>query len=138
MTIAWIRNKLETFHKDSYLVEGRFRFNGSSAPTTFYGAAIQGVAHTTTGVWTITLKPEFRNWRGLISRVGGLELDASALTVWHWGPASAANGTLVVRTQTEGAGTLALANVAAGSNDGNWFHFACLLKYGVSPDGSGL
>jgi hypothetical protein len=138
MTIAWIKEPLQHFHKDTYLVDGRFRFNGSSAPTSVVGAAVQSVAHTATGVWTVTLKPQFRNWRGVLSRQVSLELDASALTVLHMGPAVAAAGTFVVRAQTEAAGTLALANVASGSNAGNWCHFSLLLKYGTSKDGSGV
>lgn len=137
MTVAWIREPVEHFHKGVHLIEGSFRFNGASNPTTVRGSAIDSVAHTSTGVWTITLKEEFRNWKGMW-RTGGLELDASGLSVWHWGAADESAGTLIVRVQTEATGTLALADVASGSNDGNWFHFVLAVKYSTAVDGSGF
>lgn len=138
MTIPWMTEKPATVHKGVVYLEGSFQFNGSSAPTNVVGAFIDSVAHTSTGVWTITLKEEFRSWQGILSRVGSLEFDSSSLSVFHWGPAAASAGTLVVRVQTESTDTLALADVAAGSNDGNWFHFLLALKYSTVPDGSGV
>jgi hypothetical protein len=43
----------------------------------------------------------------------------------------------VVRVQTESAGTLALADIAPGSNDGNWCNVELTVKYSKAIDGSG-
>jgi hypothetical protein len=134
MTIAWIKEPLLHFHKDAHLLSGRFRFNTASNPTSVVGSAIESVAHTATGVWTVTLKPEFRGWRGVLSAHCTLELDASANAVAHLGPMVASAGTIVVRSLTAGT----LANIAAGSNAGNWCHLSLLFKYGISRDGSGI
>ncbi len=75
---------------------------------------------------------------GNYARVVGLELDASALSFATMGAYNPTTGTIIVRVYTEGAGTLALADVAAGSNNGNWCHILLDNKFRKNADGSGL
>lgn len=131
-----IRNVLTAPHKDNVVLAGGFQFNGASAPTTTTGRWISSVAHTSTGVWTVTMGTEYWNWQKKIAMTATLELDASALSFVTLGAATASAGTLVVRAYTESASTLALADIAAGSNDGNWCHLALVLKYTTAVDGS--
>ena len=123
-------------HAGVLQVCGGFRFNTASDPTSFMGNTIASVVHTSTGVWTVTLVSALKNARGVISLgAPGLELDSSALTFLTWGKADFAAGTYIVRAYTESAGSLALADIAAGSNRGNWCHFRMNLKYGTERQG---
>ena len=127
----------ETLNQGALELNGRFRFNGASDPTSFVGGWISSVAHTGTGIWTITMKAPFIKNIGVFSRHVSLELDASANSTVSFGPISLSAGTIVVRVYTD-AGTSALADIAAGSNAGNWCHLTLILKKSKQRDGSGL
>jgi hypothetical protein len=139
--LSWITEGLESPGKGLVVLPLRFRFNAALAPTDFTGAAhlIESVAHTAAGIWTVTLKPAFRGWRGLVAAAVSLELDAAAvLAVASLGPMLATPGTIVVRSFTEAAGTLAAADLPAGANNGNWCHVLLVLKFSTAVDGSGI
>lgn len=126
-------------HAGALQVCGAFRFDTATAPSKFTGNTIKSVAHTSTGVWTVTLVDALKNARGVLSLGSpGLELDSSALTFLTWGKADFAAGTYIVRAYTESAGSLALADIAAGSNRGNWCHFRMNLKYGTERQGDNI
>jgi hypothetical protein len=131
------RGSIKTSHGDEVCLMGRFRFNGSSAPTSLVGNWISSVAHTGTGIWTVTMKPSFRKLYGAYARQVTLEADAAAtiaaaaLTI---GAYDTAAGTFIVRNHTSGS----LADIAAGSNLGNWCHMTLWLKASHKRDGSGL
>ena len=135
MSAGITRNRNEeTLHTGVVVVKGRFRFNTASDPTSIIGRGISSVAHSATGVWTVTLDSEFQNAVGLESVVATLELDAAANTHLQTGAFTASAGTLVVRAHTGGS----LADIAAGSNNGNWCHLVIALKMSGAEDGSGL
>lgn len=136
--LSTIRRYDQQTHIGVVRLHGRFRFNGASAPTSVIGNWVSSVAHTATGVWTVTLAQRFRKWRGPLSAHVSLELDAAALTFLQLGALDEAAGTVIVRAFTESAGTLAAADIAAGSNDGNWCHLTLVLKYSTTGDGSGI
>lgn len=142
MTLSILRCTDEQLHLGTVRVEGSFRFDTTTDPsdTAGYvlGRGISNVAHTSTGVWTVTLDDELLNSQGLICAQVTLELDASALTNLELGAFDAAAGTQIVRAYTEAAGTTALADIAAGSNRGNWCHLTWVLKFSTAQDGSGL
>jgi hypothetical protein len=128
----------QTPHGSEVELTGRFRFNGSSDPTSKIGNWISSVAHTSTGVWTVTMKDPYKKLYGAYARNVSLEMDASALNVINMGAYDEALGTFIIRVYTESAGTLALADIAAGSNDGNWCHMRLSIKASNRPDNSGL
>lgn len=132
------KGSTQTPHGNEVELMGRFRFNGASAPTSKIGNWIASIAHTATGVWTVTMKDPYKKVYGAYSRQVSLEMDASALNVISMGAYDATLGTFIVRVYTEAAGTLALADVAAGSNAGNWCHMRLSLKASNIPDNSGL
>ena len=138
MTLSIMHEPDTQLHKGTVRVTGRFRFNGSSAPTSVIGRGISSVAHTSTGVWTVTLDSELQNAVGLVKFQATLELDASAVTFVTQGAVSLSAGTFIVRAYTESTGAFALADVAAGSNNGNWCHLDIELKFSGAEDGSGL
>lgn len=139
MVMSKVRVHPYSTHKGEFVAHFRFRFNGASAPTSVIGDGIASVAHTGTGIWTVTLDPEFFPTNGTFANQATLEMDADAsLSVIQLGKFDKTAGTLVVRVFTETAGTLAAADIAAGSNNGNWAHITMALKVGSAPDGGGL
>lgn len=139
MSLSTILTQERTTLKGTCRIKGSFQFNTGSAPVNITGRDILSVAHTATGVWTITFRPHVNHARGVISLgAPGLELDASALTFLTFGAFSTANNTLIVRAYTEATGTLALADIAPGSNRGNWCHIDLTLKYGTEKQGDGI
>ena len=137
--LATIRRNDQQTHIGVVRLHGRFRFNGSSAPTSLIGNWLSSVAHTATGIWTVTLHNRFAKWRGVVAAHATLEVDANAdLSFVQLGALTASAGTVIVRAFTEGAGTLAAADIAAGSNNGNWCHLTLALKYSSTGDGSGI
>lgn len=116
------------------MLVGRFRFNGASAPTTIKANWITSIAHTSTGIWTITVSTAYRTWVANACRQVSLELDTGNDTQLHFGPYDVSAGTLVVRATTGGA----YDSVAAGSNAGNWCQLLLFNKEAPIVDGSGL
>jgi len=106
-----------------------FATNAASDPTTFYGRAIESVAHTSTGVWTVTLKSEYR--RDMIG-YGGLcvQLASSADVTPHFGAYDKSAGTLVIRNLTGGS----LADIAADAD--NKIFFELIMRYGSVAEGA--
>lgn len=137
LDIKRIRQR-EHLHHGIIDVEGSFQFNGSSNPTNVIGRGLSSVAHTSTGVWTVTLDSELQNAEGLVAMGVSLEADASMLSNLELGAFSASAGTVIVRAYTEASDTTALADIAAGSNRGNWCHLRLVLKFSDIEDGSGL
>jgi hypothetical protein len=137
MSLSMILNNLRTPVKTGVLLAGSFRFNGASAPTTVIGD-VASVVRNGAGIWTVTFKTELKS-RGVVCALASLELDAAAdLSFIQTGPFTAASGTMQVRVFTEGGGTIAAADIAAGSNRGNWCHIIGLQKFGTAPDYSGI
>lgn len=132
------KGSVQTAHPNEVHLVGKFRFNGASNPTNVRGNWISSVARTNTGIWTVTMKSAYQKLYGAYSRHVSLELDASALSMLTMGDYSTTAGTFIVRGYTEAAGTLALADIAAGSNNGNWCHMMLVLKASNVPDNSGL
>lgn len=137
MSLELIRNLLHTTHKGCMLISGSFRFDTASNPSTVLGD-VSSVTHDATGIWTVTFKTALKS-RGIVAMVASLEMDANAaLSFVQLGAASASAGTQIVRAFTEGGGTIAAADIAAGANRGNWCHLIGLAKYTTAPDGSGI
>lgn len=134
MTLSLLTTEDKQLHTGIYRVEGKFRFNTASDPTSIIGRGISSVSHDSTGVWTVTLDSELQNAQGVVHMQATLELDAAADSHVQVGAFTEAAGTLVVRVHTGGS----LADVAAGSNDGNWCHLSIALKFSEAEDGSGL
>ena len=66
MTLSLLTTEDKQLHLGVYRVEGSFQFNGSSDPTTVIGRGIASVAHTSTGVWTVTLDSELQKAQVLV------------------------------------------------------------------------
>jgi len=130
------RETVETPHKGEIVLTGIFWTNGSSAPTALVGSWISSVAHTATGVWTITMAEKFRGWVGLLGCDVSLSMNALGLSIVQFGAIDLDAGTVIIRAATESGGTLAAADIAANAN--NFISVTLRLKYNKSPDGSGL
>ena len=114
---------------------GSFRPNAASAPTVVKGIAAS-VAHTATGVWTVTLPA----WmKGTAFSVVGLFVAArfSALSGWvvEGGAIDLSAGTIIIRAGTWAGTTIAATDIA--SDAANWIDFRLVLKATKLPDGSG-
>ena len=130
------REIIQGCHKGEIRLSGSFRPNGSSAPTVWYGNWISSIAHTDTGVWTITMKEKFRGWQGAFAMLVSARFATLSLSIVQFGAVDLDAGTIVIDVATEGAGTLAAADIA--SNAANWIDIELVLKYDKSQDGSGL
>lgn len=130
------RNDVKTPHKGEIVLSGYFFPNGSSAPATVKGSWISSVAHTATGVWTITMKEKFRGWVGILGAQLSLQMNALGLSIIQFGAMDMDNGTIIIRAATESGGTLAAADIAAHAN--NIIFVTLHLKYSNAEDGSGL
>lgn len=139
MSLAFDHRQPKVSHIGEVHLEGSFQFDGSTDPSVIRANWIESISHDATGVWTITMKEQFRGWQGLLSGQVTLQIDANGdLSFAQLGGFNASNGTLVVRVFTEGSGTLAAADVAAGSGPGNWCHVSLKLKESTAVDGSGF
>lgn len=123
-------------HKGEIILTGIFWTNAGSAPTTIVGNWISSVAHTATGVWTITMKEKYRGWIGLLGAQVSLSMNALGLSIIQFGAMDLDAGTIIIRAATESGGTLAAADIAANAN--NFISVTLHLKYDKSQDGSGL
>jgi len=135
---ALTRQTAETTHKGEIRLSGSFIPNtaGTPAAAGIRGNWIASVAHTNTGIWTITIKAGYRGLRGLISAHCSLQLASAALSFVQLGAIDLAAGTVVVCNFTEGAGTLALADIAANANNRICVELVC--KWLPVKDGSGI
>jgi len=133
--MSFQRQTLETPHKSNILLSGAFAPNGSSATdaANIRGNWISSVAHTATGIYTVTMRTDFINLK-LVSVLASLRMDTAALSVARPGAIDMAAGTIVIYTFTEGGGTLALADIAADS--GSWVDIALTVQYSPVTDGS--
>lgn len=127
------RKTQESSQPGCVLLHGGFAFNGAAAPTGIFGNWILSIVHTGTGIWTITLKPDFRGLQ-LIARLVALSLAASADANIHMGPYDRVAGTLVVRVLTAGS----LADVAAGTDNYCFLELVVASDAGLVADGGGL
>lgn len=118
-------------HKFETLLHGSFQFNGASAPTNIVGNWIDSVAHTSTGVWTLTMKEGFWNWATLLDRHVSLELDASAGYTLSFGAIDKTAGTIIVRALDSSGIQAASKNVGfadlTDSDGAQTFAFAAAL-----------
>ena len=135
--MGFSRHKIQTPHVNNILHAGCWRPNGSSATAAanIHANWILSVAHTDTGVYTVTLKTDFRyqklvhvsanlrmgTWDDSIAQVGAVDLDA---------------GTIVVNTAKEAAGALALTDIASDAS--NWVDMLLVTQYGPVVDGSNV
>jgi hypothetical protein len=125
----FMRQTLETSNKAEVRVNGGFSPNGSSDPTAFFGRCISSVAHTSTGVWTVTLKNEFKGM-SLYGKYLSVQLAASADVAAHFGAYDRDAGTLVIRNLTGGS----LADIAAATD--NYIFFELVARYDDVKDGT--
>ncbi len=101
----------------------------AASPTVFYGAGARmftSIAHTSTGIWTITIKAKFRldvlAFSGLsIKRVSAADDNL------QFGPYSKTNGTIVVRVHTGGS----LADIGTDQ-----IFFDLCMRYGSVAEGA--
>lgn len=136
MSYGILRDTIQGPHKGEIILAGSFRPNAASAPTVYRGNWISSIAHTATGVWTITMKEKFRGWQGIVACAVSLRMNALALTILQFGAIDLDAGTIIIRGATESGGTLAAADIASNAN--NWIDVVLHLKYDKSQDGSGL
>lgn len=135
-TYGFQRQTLESSHKGELRFAGSFRPNGSSTPTIWYGNWISSIAHTATGVWTITMKEKYRGLQGILAAIVSARFNALSLTVIQLGAIDLDAGTIIIRAATESGGTLAAADIASNAN--NWIDLDISLQYTKTPDGSGI
>lgn len=98
-----------------------FATNGASAPTTLFGEEISSVAHTATGVWTVT----FKTLAAVTIKHASCHLQLTTATgvFAQCGAYSAAGGvnpTLVINAGTTASGSWALTDVAAATGSNVW------------------
>lgn len=130
------RNDVKSPHKGEIVLTGIFWTNAGSAPTSVVGSWISSVAHTATGVWTITMKEKYRGWIGLLGCDVSLSMNALGLSIVQFGAMDLDAGTIIIRAATESGGTLAAADIAANAN--NFISVTLRLKYSGAEDASGL
>lgn len=135
---AITRQTAETTHKGELKLSGSFIPNSASTPASsgIRGNWISSVAHTSTGVWTITMKAGYRGLRGILGALCSLQLNASALSFVQLGAIDLNAGTIVVRAYTESAGSFALADIASDANNRISVELTC--KWLPVADGSGV
>jgi len=119
-------------HKGEIILSGHFYPDTAANPSTVRGSWISSVAHTATGVWTITMKEKFRGWIGVLGAHVSLQLNAYADSNIQFGAMDLDNGTIIVRAGTAGVA----ADIAANAN--NIVFVTLHLKYSGAEDGSGL
>ncbi len=138
MAFDFDRQTKETTHKSIVELEGHFRPNTSSACTSAQIVAnwILSVAHTATGVYTVTMKTSYRNLQGVLAATGSLRIAGTALSWGRLGAIDLAAGTIVCYTFTEASDTTALADITAAS--GSCFDIRLALQYAPIVDGSGI
>jgi hypothetical protein len=138
MTYEFQRQTLETTHKSIVEFSGGFLPNGSSACSASHIRAnwILSVAHTATGVYTVTMKSEYRNLQGVLSAVGSLRIAGTALSWGRIGAIDLSAGTIVCYTFTEASDTTALADITQDA--GSSFDIILQLQYAPIVDGSGI
>lgn len=132
------RQTVETTHKSIVTLEGSFIPNGSGTPAAsgIIGNWIDSVAHTSTGVWTVTIKEGFRGFQGITSKHLTLQFDTASPSLVQYGAIDLDAGTIVIRVYTESTGTLALADIAADPD--NRIDILIHAKSSPIPDGSGI
>ena len=123
-------------HKGVIELDGIFWPDTASNPSDIIGNWIDSVAHSATGVWTITMKEKYRGHIGLLGCQVSLSMNALGLSIIQFGAIDLAAGTIIIRAATESGGTLAAADIAANAN--NFIAVKLVLKFEKSQDGSGL
>ena len=131
MALSWIMSRLRSPTKDPVILSGRFEFNGASAITAaqITAAWIDTIVHTATGVWTVTVLPQFRA-QAMLAMQATLELAAAGDSQVNVRAYNVALGTFIIDVQTA-ASPADLATT-------NFCSLALHGKYSVSPDGSGV
>lgn len=132
MSHAIQRNDVKSPHKGEIVLTGIFWTNADSNPASVIGSWISSVAHTDTGVWTITMKEKFRGWVGLLGAHVSLSMNAYADSNIQLGAMDLDAGTVIVRNGTGGVA----ADIAANAN--NFISVTLHLKYSKAEDASGL
>jgi hypothetical protein len=126
----FMRQALETGHKNEVRLAGGFRTNGGSNPTVLFGDNwIQSVVRDGAGAYTVTLKKAYRGM-DLIGKNTSLQLAAAGDSKTQFGAYDKAAGTQVIRTITGAAA----ADIASDANNIVWLELIC--RYGNVPDGS--
>jgi len=109
--MAVIPYEVKSLKRGTLHVEGSFAVDGSGDPTTIKGIGFS-VAHTTTGVYTITFSDKYQD---LISADVSLMYNALEDKVVQLGAWSKTNSTLVIRVyDISGTGA---ADIASATND---------------------
>ena len=129
MALSWITSRVRSPTKDPVILSGRFEFDGSTDPSSITAAWIDTITNDGTGIWTVTVLPQFRA-QAVLAIQATLELAAAGDSHVQAQPYDVANGTFVLNVHTGGA----LADPATT----NFCSLALHCKYSVSPDGSGV
>ena len=135
--MSFDRRPLKTSHVGNVALFGCWAPNGSSATAAanIHANWIASVAHTDTGVYTVTLKTKFWNMN-LVHVSAQLRMGTWADSVAQVGAVDMSAGTIVVNTCTENAGALTAADIAADSS--NWVDMILVCQYGNVIDGSNV
>ena len=108
--MALVLRDIHSLNRGTAHIEGSFAVDGSGDPTTIKGTGFS-VAHTTTGVYTVTLSDKYQ---ALIAAHASLMLNSADDKYVQLGAWSTANSTLVIRVWDDSAG--ALADIASHAN----------------------
>lgn len=135
--MGFSRHKIQTPHVNNILHAGCWRPNGSSATAAanIHANWILSVAHTDTGIYTVTIKTDFR-YQKLVYVSATLRMGTSTLSRAQVGAVDLDAGTIVVNTETESGGTHAAADIASDSS--NWVDMLLVTQYGPVVDGSNV
>lgn len=110
---------VKSLNRETHIVGGRFRPNGSSAISTKLGDRGWTVAYTSTGLYTVTWEEAYPE---LLFAGAILQMNALTDTQLQLGAFSLSSKTLLIRAGNYDAeGVFALVDIASDAN--NWIHW---------------
>jgi hypothetical protein len=131
-------SEIQSVHLAEKRLAGSFLVNGASAPVAaeIYGNWIESIAHTATGVWTITIKSRYRSSFGLLAAFVSLMEASGVGSVVELESVDLSAGTVVVNAFEDGTDS---GHVASDLVDGDDRISVELVIQSTSiHDGSGL
>ncbi len=134
---AFSRHTIETPHVGNVFLPGAWRPNlaSATAAANIHANWISSVAHTSTGVYTITMKDAFKKLN-LVSVIATLRMGTWDDSIAQVAAVDMAAGTIVVNTAKEAAGALALTDIADDAS--NWVDMILVAQYNNCIDGSNV
>lgn len=118
---------VQVLGKGIKIIAGAFKGAANASPTTTQGEGFT-VAYSTTGTYTLTLADSYTEVLGVFT---SMELDAPASALYEScveRSSTSASAITIFTFQDDGDGTATLADLPAGSNNGNWVHFFALVR----------